>query len=56
MFSMFSNLLVPQQSRHKDVKCIIRLASCSVTATRNFFLYSKHILGFAGAPEKHLFR
>jgi hypothetical protein len=48
---MFSNLLVPKQSMDVRVKRIIKLASSSVTATRNFFLYSKHVLEFSDAVE-----
>jgi hypothetical protein len=48
---MFSNLLVPKQSTDERVKRILKLASSSVMATRNFFLYSKHVLEFADAVE-----
>ncbi|PNF34731.1 hypothetical protein B7P43_G05457, partial [Cryptotermes secundus] len=48
---MFSNLLVPKQSMDERVKRIVKLANSSVTATRNFFLYSKHVLEFADAVE-----
>jgi hypothetical protein len=48
---MFSNVLVPEQSMDRHVKCVMQLASCSVAATRNFFLFSKHILQFADAVQ-----
>jgi hypothetical protein len=48
---MSSNFLVPKQSTDQRLKRIIKLAISSVTATRNFFLYSKHVLEFAGAVQ-----
>jgi hypothetical protein len=48
---MSGNFLVPKQSPNERLKRIIKLADSSVTATRNFFLYSKHVLEFTGAVE-----